>query len=33
VLGPYTNKINALISPYTLKIGTEPQRFFRLQVQ
>jgi hypothetical protein len=33
VLGPYTNKINAVISPYTLKIGSEPQRFFRLQVQ
>jgi len=33
VLGPYTNKINAVISPYTLKIGSEPQRYFRLQVQ
>jgi hypothetical protein len=33
VLGPYTNKINAVISPYTLTIGSEPQRFFRLQVQ
>jgi hypothetical protein len=33
VLGPYTNKINAVISPYTLTIGPEPQRFFRLQVQ
>jgi PA14 domain len=33
VLGPYTNKINAVISPYTLTIGSEPQRYFRLQVQ
>jgi hypothetical protein len=33
VLGPYTNKINAVISPYTVTIGSEPQRFFRLQVQ
>jgi hypothetical protein len=33
VLGPYTNKINAVISPYILKIGSEPQRYFRLQVQ
>jgi hypothetical protein len=33
VLGPYTNRINAVISPYTLTIGSEPQRYFRLQVQ
>jgi hypothetical protein len=33
VLGPYTNKINAVISPYTLTIGSEPQRYFRLQAQ
>jgi hypothetical protein len=33
VLGPYTNKILGVTSPYTLKIGPEPQRYFRLQVQ
>jgi PA14 domain len=33
VVGPYTNKILGVVSPYTLKIGSEPQRFFRLQVQ
>jgi hypothetical protein len=33
VVGPYTNKIVGVVSPYTLKIGSEPQRYFRLQVQ
>jgi hypothetical protein len=33
VTGPYTNAINGVTSPYTNVIGSEPQKFFRLQVQ
>jgi hypothetical protein len=33
VLGPYNNKINAVVSPYTVPIGSDPQRYFRLQAQ
>jgi len=32
VAGPYTNRINAAVSPYTNVIGLEPQKYFRLQV-
>jgi hypothetical protein len=30
--GPYTNRINGVVSPYTHIIGSEPQKFFRLQL-
>ncbi|HEX5221018.1 MAG TPA: PA14 domain-containing protein [Verrucomicrobiae bacterium] len=31
VAGPYTNRINGVVSPHTIVIGSEPQKFFRLQ--
>jgi len=35
VLGPYTNKVNGVVSPYTFTnaIGGPAQKFFRLQLQ
>ncbi len=33
VAGPYNNKILGAVSPYTIIIGSEPQRFFKVQVQ
>jgi hypothetical protein len=35
VNGPYTNKITGVLSPFTLTnaISSEPQKYFRLQVQ
>lgn len=32
VTGPYTNRINGVTSPYTNIIGSEPAKFFRLQL-
>jgi len=32
VTGPYTNRIDGVTSPHTNLIGSEPEKYFRLQV-
>jgi hypothetical protein len=33
VTGPYTNIIYGVTSPFTIPIGSEPQQYFRLQIE